>query len=324
MNLFTTNERYQGGSISKSAYIDEMHSAHDSLFEYAEFIRKTDIARIEITDGRVVMTSRAAGIKIVCDPADKRIAPIEILNFGRYEFNEIEMMLKLIDPGHNVFDIGANVGWHSFNVAKRYPDANVYAFEPIPATFDYLQLNLRLNGLSNIHPHNFGFSDREGDLLFYYQPQGAGLVNASSVNLSNNENASQVTCRVRRIDDFIGETGLRVDFIKCDVEGGELFVYRGAEQVLKAESPIVFTEMLRKWSAQFGYHPNEIIELFAGLGYRCFVVSEDFLAEFWGMDDDTVDTNFFFLHANKHASKIDRYLQPPRDNSPQTLSSVST
>ena len=56
MNLFSINEKYQAGSITKPHYIDEMHSVHRTLFDYAEFIRHTDIARIEITDGLVVMT----------------------------------------------------------------------------------------------------------------------------------------------------------------------------------------------------------------------------------------------------------------------------
>jgi FkbM family methyltransferase len=308
MNLSSINKRYQAGSLSKSAYIDEMHRAHAMLFDYAEFIRQTDIAHIEITDGMVVMTSRQSGIKIVCDPADKRIAPIEILNFGRYEPDEMEMILRLIEPGHTVFDIGANVGWHSLNIAKQFPGANVYAFEPVGTSFNYLQSNLRLNGLTNIHPYNFGFSDREADLMFYYQADGAGSVNASLVNLSDSAQPHKEKCHVRKVDDFVSDMGLRPDFIKCDVEGAELFVYRGALECLQTDAPIVFTEMLRKWSAKFGYHPNEILRLFEGIGYRCFVVSGDGLTEFREMDEKTTQTNFFFLHADKDASKIDRYL----------------
>jgi FkbM family methyltransferase len=305
MNLFSINEKYQAGSITKPHYIDEMHSVHRTLFDYAEFIRHTDIARIEITDGLVVMTSRAAGIKVMCDPVDKRIAPIEILNFGRYEADEMEMILKLIEPGDNVLDIGANVGWHSLNIAKRFADVNVYAFEPVLASFNYLKTNVELNALPNIHPYDFGLSDHEGELVLYYQRDGAGSVNASAVNLSETDDVCQVTCTVKTLDGFRRESGLRADFIKCDVEGAELFVYRGALQCLTHDAPIVFTEMLRKWAAKFGYHPNEIIQLFAGIGYRCFVLCGNSLTEFREMDDETMDTNFFFLHAEKHAPKIE-------------------
>jgi hypothetical protein len=61
------------------------------------------------------------------------------------------------------------------------------------------------------------------------------------------------------------------------------------------------TEMLRKWAAGFGYHPNDIIDLFAGLGYKCF---DSTLKPFGRMDEATTETNFFFLHPDTHAAHI--------------------
>jgi hypothetical protein len=40
------------------------------------------------------------------------------------------------------------------------------------------------------------------------------------------------------------------------------------------------------------------------LGYRCFVIREDGLQEFLVMDDSTTETNFFFLHVERHAEFI--------------------
>jgi len=97
-----------------------------------------------------------------------------------------------------------------------------------------------------------------------------------------------------------------VDFIKCDVEGAELFVFRGAKETIATYKPIIFTEMLRKWAKKFDYHPNEIISLFNGLGYRCFSIRNGFLSELSYMDDSTVETNFFFLHKEKHMSQLQK------------------
>jgi FkbM family methyltransferase len=248
------------------------------------------------------MTSRSVGIKIVCDPMDKRIAPIEILNFGAYEPVDLDMILRLFDENSNFFDIGANVGWYSLYIAKNFPDATVFAFEPIPVTFNYLKRNININHLSNIHLHNFGFSNREETLKFYYYPEVSS--NASAANLSESETVREVPCQVRKLDDFVKDTGVRVDFIKCDVEGAELFVYQGGIECIKRDKPIIFTEMLRKWSAKFSYQPNDIIELLAQVGYRCFVAKQKTLTEFFVMDEHTLETNFFFLHADKHAAKI--------------------
>jgi hypothetical protein len=104
---------------------------------------------------------------------------------------------------------------------------------------------------------------------------------------------------------FANGNNLQVDFIKCDVEGAELFAFEGAVAILKRDKPIVFTEMLRKWAAKFHYHPNKIFELFFSLGYRSFYTEGIALVELNEMTDETVETNFFFLHSEKHRNLID-------------------
>jgi FkbM family methyltransferase len=302
MTLDEIRKSFLGGEIAKPEYIDRMHERHAVLFDYAAWLAKTDVASIEITDGNVVMTSRADGVRIVCDAADKRIAPIEILNFMEYEKTDSDMIVRLVRDGDRVLDIGANIGWYSITLAKRFPKADIHAFEPIPRTYASLARNVALNGVKNVTLHNFGFSNKTEELTFYYYPSGS--VNASSAKLADVEGLQEVRARVVLLDDFIGGGQKTVDFIKCDVEGAELLVFQGATETLRGNRPIVFSEMLRKWSAKFNYHPNDIIGLFRDLGYRCFTAKGGRLAEFLVMDDDTVETNFFFLHGEKHAETI--------------------
>lgn len=303
MNLIEIKERFASGEISKPDYIDRMHELHQGLFTYSRAIRGTDIAKIEITDDTVTMTARGSGIRIVCDKDDKRIAPIEIINFDSYEKDEYSMIMKLIGANDVILDIGANIGWYSINIATTYPSSRIYAFEPIPKTFGYLARNIALNDIKNVRAGNFGLSNQEGDLTFYYYPEGSG--NASSANLTGAGNVDQIKCRVITLDQFVATEKLEVNFIKCDVEGAELMVFQGALATLGRCKPAVFTEMLRKWSAKFGYHPNEIIKLFSDLGYRCFTVKGDRLVECPAMDEQTRETNFFFLQ-EAHIARIEQ------------------
>ncbi len=78
-------------------------------------------------------------------------------------------------------------------------------------------------------------------------------------------------------------------------------MFQGGLKAIKRDTPIVFSEMLRKWSAKFDYHPNEIISLLSDIGYDCFVVKNGGLEKFVSMDESTKETNFFFLHHNKQA-----------------------
>lgn len=309
MNLNDTKSAYFAGKISKPQYIDAMYRLHQHLFEYADFLEDTDIGKIEITDGDVIMTSRTTGVKIRCAQQDKRLAPLEILNFNFYEKTDSDMIFKLLTNLTNqkeeevsFFDIGANVGWYTINLAKNFEKVKFFAFEPIPMTFEKLKANVDLN-LVNVNLHNFGFSNQEQELNFYYYPEGSG--NASAANLSELDNVQIVPCFVKKLDDFTVEKSLSVDFIKCDVEGAELFVYQGGIESLKRNKPIIFTEMLRKWSKKFNYHPNTIIDLLFGIGYRCFTAKEDKLVEFFKMDENTMETNFFFLDSANHTAVIE-------------------
>jgi FkbM family methyltransferase len=313
MNLKDTKLSYFANQINKHQYIDAMFQIHQKLFEYGNFLEDTDIAKIEISDRGVAMTSRTTGVEILCSQEDKRLAPIEILNFNFYEKTDSDMIFQLVksllndkenkeDKEVNFFDIGANIGWYSIGIAKSFDRINVFAFEPIPLTFEKLKVNIRSNKV-NVNAYNFGFSNQEQELTFYYCPEGSG--NASSANLANLDNTQEIPCSVKKLDDFVAENlFLNIDFIKCDVEGAELFVYQGGIESIKKNMPIIFTEMLRKWSAKFNYNPNQIIDLLSSIGYRCFTAKEDKLVEFFKMSENTTETNFFFLHSINHAEMI--------------------
>lgn len=302
-SLQEIRNQYLSGTLSKPDYIQSMYQLrHAQLFEYAKYLAQTDVEAIEIKDGEVIMTSRKYGIRMLCPEGDHRVAPIESLNFQNYEEKDASMILNLVPEQGIVLDVGANMGWYSLLIARQVKGCQIHAFEPIPRTYSFLTKNINLNRAECVTAHPFGLSNERKDLTFYFYPEGSG--NASSANLSERSDAELVTCHVERLDDFANANQLHVDFIKCDVEGAELFAFQGAKETLQRDKPIVFTEMLRKWAAKFDYHPNEIITMFSSFGYRCFYAEGRALKELIEMTDDTVETNFFFLHESKHQRLI--------------------
>jgi len=307
MSLDKTRDDFVKGKLAKPDYIEKMYcDNHAHLFDYAKYIHKTDINKIEISSEGVVFYTKMFGIKMLCLEDDFRLAPIEILNFLKYEPDETAMMLRLMPEAATIFDVGANAGWYSVLFAKNDSGANVYSYEPIPKTYDLLKKNVVLNSLQNIEIFNCGLSDNEGELVFYYHPEGSG--NASSVNVAERSDIRTVSAAVKTLDAVRNERGLSVDFIKCDVEGAELMVYQGGKETIANDKPIIFSEMLRKWASKFGYHPNQIIDYLSGFGYICCVVDGDRLSVFQSMDDSTAETNFFFLHETKHKDELDKLL----------------
>ena len=308
MNIIDTKRKFTQGLITKAAYIQAMSEIHDVLFDYAANLRDTEIAAIEIADNSVIMVSRQTkyhdgGIKFYCDNLDNRTVTLEAFNFGTYEAEDSEMIYKLLTPQDVVFDIGANIGWYCNHIAAMQTTGKVYCFEPIPETFEKLSKNVALNGRSNIILNNIAFSEKEQILSFFYSPNQTGA--SSSRNITEREDIVKLECASKTIDGFVKENGInKLDFIKCDVEGAELFVYQGAIETIKNYKPIVFTEMLRKWGAKFGYHPNDIITLFTELGYECFYVEKGKLVKINEVTEDTMQTNFFLLHKENHKDKI--------------------
>lgn len=290
---------FKSGKSAKPDFIHEMHQVHQFLFEYAEVIKGTDISKIEIKDDQVIMTTRELGIKMICDKDDERVIPLEMINFGEFEGDEQRCIKKIIKNGWTVFDVGANIGWYSMNLAKSFNDLKIVAFEPVPSTFNYLEANISLNEINNIEIKNLGLSDTEGAKDMYIYREGMG--NASLSDLSERESVEKIQTQFTTLDKFADQHGLAPNFIKCDVEGAELFVFRGAVETLKKHKPVVFTEMLRKWSSGFGYHPNDIIDLFSGLDYECYTIDQGKLKKFGRVDDDTVETNYIFIHRDKSA-----------------------
>jgi FkbM family methyltransferase len=74
-----------------------------------------------------------------------------------------------ISHGDIVLDVGANIGVFALCAAKQ--GAQVYAYEPIPGTFELLQQNIHLHGLDNVvHPRNIGLSERSEEKIMFHYP----------------------------------------------------------------------------------------------------------------------------------------------------------
>jgi FkbM family methyltransferase len=291
--------------IEKKDYIDRAYDLHHILQDYAEWISKTNISEITIKDNTVLTTFRDSGIRMKRPKGDKRTASLETLNFKNYEQDELDMQLKLINDNDNVFDIGANLGWFSLQISRFKSSTKVFAFEPIIDTYNTLVYNILINNFKNIIPYNFGFSRESG--LFDFFIDSNLSVNASLANVTGSDSVAKIQCFTKNFDEFVHSNSLKVDFIKCDVEGAEYLVFLGATEVLKEQKPIIFTEMLRKWSKKFNYHPNDMILFFKELHYQCFIIKNNKLCEFDIVDQSTVETNYFFLHLTHHKSIILKY-----------------
>lgn len=316
MTINETIMEYKNGEIDKKTYITSMFERYRELFNIQDVVKKNESVRsIQISEEGIFLSVRNKNVRgeeyfinMEISPEDASAVPVTILNFEEYEKDELDMVMKICsylekNGGGVFFDVGANLGWYTLNICKNFKNIQGYAFEPVDETYRRMERNVKLNGLNNCILCHCGLSNEDKNLMVYYKKDESG---ASSLhNIREDSTAIQVECKFKRLDGFVKENEIeKLDFIKCDVEGSELFVYQGGLETIKKNKPIIFSEMLRKWAAKFGYHPNEIIELLKKLGYQCYVIEKHLLKEFSEVDDNTIETNYFFLHTVKHKKLI--------------------
>lgn len=294
--------QHRSGTLARADFWRLMRDHHLALRGYQELLSGSAIAAIEI-EATDIIVRLGSGVRYIWEPEDVRQAPSIIVNHGSYEPIETAAILACAAASEVVFDVGANIGWYAAQIGEtaRHRGGRVYAFEPVPRTFGLLERNLALNGLgTTVTAVNFGLSDRATEATVFV-PAFSGLPAASQRRLHTGEANEEIVCRFQTLDGFHESCGAgRLDFLKCDVEGAELMVLQGGRDTIGRHLPAIFLEMLRKWSAAFGYHPNDIIALLAPLGYRCHALSEAGLAPTEAVTDETIETNFLFLVPGRH------------------------
>lgn len=316
----TVINTYNNSEKTNKDKIECLHGLHSGIMNFKQLSQLINaeysvINSFEVTkDGAYITLNKTRGnTKILFNENDCEEVPIEIMRSLDYEKDETEIMLSIVKDIMNdsfvMLDIGSNIGWYSLLIKNLYKNAVVYSFEPAPRTYERLINNMKLNGHSTEKAFNIGLYDKKSKLDFYYDIEGSG--GSSMVNLRERENVQKIQVDVEILDDFAVEHSIdKVDFVKCDVEGSELFVFKGGIKLLKKTKPVIFSEMLRKWSAKFGYTPNDIIKLFNEVGYDCFAISNNKkLRPCPVVDENTVETNYYFLNRNKHKEIIEKYTE---------------
>jgi FkbM family methyltransferase len=299
-------KEYLNKNITKANYIKKAYSKfHNILISYSKILDLTTVEKITIVENELIFTIRENGLLVKPILNDHRSAPFEILNFGDYEKKELNITKSLFKDGQTFLDIGSNIGWYSLNIANYFNNSKIYAFEPMLMPFEIMNENVKLNNFKNIKTFNYGLSDYEQLETFYYYPEGT--VNASLKNLQNKAKIEKKKIMVYKLDSVVRKNDLKVDFIKCDVEGAEINVLRGGLETIKKDKPILFLEILRKWTKKFDYDSNDIIEILQSLGYSCFVIRNNSLKKINKITKNTIDTNFFFLNEIKHKSLIKKF-----------------
>ena len=192
--------------------------------------------------------------------------------YGEWAEPEVELLSRLVHPGDVVVDVGAHIGTETVPLAKRVGSSgHVIAFEPQKHLFHLLCTNVTLNGLGNVTPVHGGVGESDSWMevptQHYGKPGNFGAVTLRPVPIDNLnkgfsvDSVNQVQCW--RLDDFLAGDE-RVQLIKIDVEGMELEVLCGAQELITRCRPIIYCEMNQKTTG------DALIAHLRSLDYRLY------------------------------------------------------
>jgi FkbM family methyltransferase len=184
---------------------------------------------------------------------------------------EMQFFKYLVPVGGTVLDLGANFGLYSRFLADSVgATGRVHAVEPVPGTFDVLRSNVRRLRLAVVRVHHCAVSDRAGTVTMAVPQYREGGENPYEARIVGNPEAGLRTVEVpsRRLDDLFGD-GDRIAFVKCDVEGHELNVLRGAGTIRLGHRPAWLIEVSGDPDDRTG-SAYELMRLMVDGGYKAY------------------------------------------------------
>lgn len=163
-----------------------------------------------------------------------------LICLGVYELEVTEIIYRLLSPGMNAFDVGANAGYYTSLMAYRCgASGKVFSFEPHPVLFSELSFNANLQGEGlSIGLHNVALSESSGSGNLYIPNSFDGNSGVSTLE-DTSECKKKIQIQKKRLDEIFEKN---IDMLKIDVEGHELSVIKGCGLLLEKIRTIVFED----------------------------------------------------------------------------------
>jgi FkbM family methyltransferase len=192
---------------------------------------------------------------------------------GDYEKALLGNLKKNLSSGGVFCDVGANIGMYSVTGGRSVGESGrVIAIEAHPLTFQYLERNIALNQLTNIIALNVAVgAESQGNVEMEYSHGNSG-----STHVANGGSPNTVRVAVMTLDDILKQRLInRIDFLKLDVEGFEVFALKGARNTLIGNPQIIVqTEIDARMLGRYQSKPEEVVSFLESLGFIAHEVNE--------------------------------------------------
>lgn len=194
--------------------------------------------------------------------------------------DEIEILFEVLKQRKD--GVMIDVGAHHGSSLKRFMDIGwkIYAFEPDPK--NAVQLERTTKGCSNVQVFREAVSNENGENIEYYTSDvSSGISGLSKFHESHKSTHIVKTIRLR---DFVNEHALsKIDLLKIDTEGFDLFVLMGFDWQ-NAENPeCIVCEYENRKTLPLGYNVVDIVNFLETNNYE-MIISEWYPITEYGTD----------------------------------------
>jgi len=189
--------------------------------------------------------------------------------YDRYkslEASPIRFIEKYVVPGTTVIDVGAHYGYFTIRLSLL-TGANglVVAFEPNQKSQAVLQRRISRKQLDNVRLLSAAAWSSSTNIHFVLD----GPLGTTS-HVSTSDGRESLLVEGRSIDEVVRDNpGMRVSFIKVDVEGSEIEVLCGSQKTLLHHRPVVLCEIGSEYEIVSARHIDALFELLDAVEYEC-------------------------------------------------------
>jgi len=240
----------------------------------------------------------------------------ELSVFKSHEPISTKIISNVLQDGMTCIDIGGNIGYYVLLERQLVGECGkIIAIEPMLRNFQYLNKNIQLQKFKNISTFNFACSDKDGKARFLIKKKSNGCkVIPNDAELPDPALGTLTEVNVRKLDNLVNELNLdRIDFVRMDVEGYELYIIKGMIEILKKYRPAIHIELHKRQLGNSGI--LEFFEIMKKLDYDVqYYWPRDLDVPIIGSMKDvkhyTISELIILLEQNKLRSYLMLLLQP--------------
>jgi FkbM family methyltransferase len=199
--------------------------------------------------------------------------PIVFTRNQQYDLQTGQVIQKVCNSNSNTIDVGTHEGSILDLLIQQSPQGFHYGFEPIPVLHE--TLTAKYAGNDRVKLFALALADTSGKTSFNYvlsNPSYSGIKKRKYDR--KKETDTIITVDMNLLDEVILPLNQKIDFIKIDVEGGEMAVLKGATELMKRDRPVIVFECGIGGTDMYNTTPAQLYEFFSQLGYHLSLMKE--------------------------------------------------